>query len=141
MKRLEYVAALRELADYVETHEFPDTRKNMWGDKDIDVFDAPRLMFYTDDKVRFGEICAVMGSFEKLRSEYSTGAKATLPSGAYVEVSASRSVVCTRRVVGTKTIPAQEERIEATPEQEVEIVEWECPESFIALAKETENVG
>lgn len=140
MKRLEYVAALRELADYVETHEFPETRKSSYSDMEFDLFDAPKLNWYVDDKALFGTICAAMGSFEKVRNEYSTGAKKVLTAGAVVELSASRSTVCTRRVVGTKTIPATEERIEAQPEREIEVVEWECPESFINLGKEEANV-
>ena len=38
-----------------------------------------------------------------------------------------RSTICTRRVVGTRIEPARP----ATPEREVEIIEWDCPESLL----------
>lgn len=140
MKRVEYIAALRQLADYLESHEITDTYKNRWSGKDEDLFSAPHLEVYTDNKELFGNICGAMGSFIKEVSDYSTGAVHKLPSGAYFGVRASRSVVCKRVIVGTKTVPAKEEEIiPAEPEHEEEIVKWECPESFIDLGKEEVN--
>jgi hypothetical protein len=134
MKKSEYVAALRELADYVDAREWPEKIQGWLGPQDT--FDAPNLVFSTKNKTEFGLLCASLGKFEKTRNEYTTGATATLESGVKILVTANRDVVCRKIVVGKKTVPATEERIEAQPEREIDVVEWECPESFINLGKE-----
>lgn len=140
MTKTQYVAALRDLADFVEKQEFPESWKGWWNE--AETFATPKLEFNVHSKSDFGKICAAMGSFEKERTSYSTGAKKTLPGGAIVSVSANRDVVCKRVVVGTKTVPAEPERIiEARPERTEEIVEWECPESFVALKSEEEEAN
>jgi len=139
MKKNEYVVALRELADYLESHEIPDTKPNRWTGQADDLFPTLRMDIYVDDKELFGRICAAMGTFTKEVSDYSTSAVRTLTNGATFGVRASRSVVCKRIVVGTKTVAAKEEEIiPAEPEHEEEIVKWECPESFVSLANEGE---
>lgn len=133
MKKLEYVQALRELADYVENREWPEAIEGFWGPQDT--FDMPNLFLSVKNKTEFGLLCAAMGSFEKTRSDYTTGAKHVLPSGVSIVVSANREVVCRKVVLGKRTIPATERIVEAVPAYETDIVEWECPESFIALAE------
>lgn len=134
MKKAEYINALRELADYIEARDFPDTIQGYCGESDT--FDKPSVRIYVKNKTDFGRLCAAMGSFEKKRDSYSTGAETVLTSGVVVGVTASREVVCKKIVVGTRTIEAKpEEIIPAEPEHEEEIVEWECPESFVALGK------
>lgn len=135
MNKIEYVKALRELADYVEAREFPDQWKGYWGSDDS--FEPPYLSIRVNEKKDFGTFCSAMGSYEKERTDYSTGALAKLPGGAIVRVYSSRDVVCKKIVVGKRVIPATQERIiEAEPEREEDIVEWECPESFNALKEE-----
>jgi len=56
--------------------------------------------------------------------------------GNYVTLNyyANREVACTKKVVGTKLIPAQH-----IPEKVEEVVEWECQKlSFLGLASDTE---
>lgn len=138
MKRLEYVAALRELADYIESHELPDTIEGYWSHQVNDTFGPMTLFINTRNKRDFGTLCAGLGSFEKVVTDYSTGAEVKLPAGMKVHVSIGREQVCKRVVIGTKIVPAKEEKIiPAEPEHEVEIVKWECPESFIALKEES----
>lgn len=141
MKRLEYVAALRELADYVESHEFPESKTGYWGSIE-DTFKAPNLEFDVRNREDFVAFVRAMGSFEKERDSYSTGAKFELPSGTYVKVETARENVCKKIVVGKRTVEAQPERIlAAIPEHEEDVVEWECPESFLNLdQKENANV-
>ena len=137
MKRLEYVAALRELADYLVTHELPDTIAGYYSGDLRQTFEPHTLFITTRNKKDFGSLCAGLGSFEKVVTDYSTGAEVKLPGGMKVHVSISRDMVCQRVVVGTKIVPAKEEEIiPAEPEHEEEVVKWVCPESFIALAKE-----
>lgn len=134
MKRLEYVIALRELADYIENHELPDTIQGIWSDQAHEIFSTFTLYINARTKKDFGTLCAELGSFEKVVTDYSTGAEVKLPTGMKVHVSIDRDQVCKRIVVGTKIVPATEEEIiPAQPEHEEEIVKWECPESFIAL--------
>jgi hypothetical protein len=134
MNKVEYVAALRELADFVERKPFPDTKTSVWRNEPVALFDAPTLSMHVESAPEFGAICAAIGTFEKDRNEYSTGAIAKLSAGARVSVHTARQNVCKKIVVGTRVVPATEERvIEAEPEHEEEIVEWECPESFVAL--------
>lgn len=137
MKRLEYVAALRELADYLVTHELPDAIEGYWSHQVNETFSPFTLFITARNKRDFGNLCGGLGSFEKVVTDYSTGAEVKLPSGMKVHVSISRDMVCQRVVVGTKVVPAKEEEIiPAEPEHEEEVVKWVCPESFIALGKE-----
>lgn len=137
MKRLEYVAALRELADYLVTHELPDTIAGFYSGDTRQTFEPHTLFITARNKKDFGLLCAGLGSFEKVVTDYSTGAEVKLPGGTRVHVSISRDMVCKRVVVGTKVVPAKEEEIiPAEPEREEEVVKWVCPESFIALGKE-----
>ena len=137
MNKQQYVAALRELADFVEQRDFPEQSKLSYGYGKSDNFSAPELSFWTYDKTDFANICAAMGSFEKKRDQWCTGAVNTLPGGATVRVTASRETICRKVVVGTRKVEAKpEEIIPAEPEHEEDIVEWECPESFIALKEE-----
>lgn len=134
MNKSEYIASLRELADYIEAREFPDDWQGSYAKTD---YNPPCLSFWVGSKTTFGKICSLIGTFEKNRGEYSTGARAKLPGGATISVSASREVVCKKVLAGTKTIPAKEEEIiPAQPEHEEEIYKWECPESFISLKDE-----
>jgi len=139
MTKNEYVAALRELADYVEEREWPEKIQGWIGPQDT--FDTPNLSFSARNKTEFGLLCAAFGSFEKTRDTYCTGAVATLPSGVKISVITSRENVCRKVVVGKRVVPATERIVEEIPEHEEEIVEWECPESFIALAKSDSNTG
>ena len=49
--------------------------------------------------------------------------------GLRFEVIFMRSAVCTRRVIGHRVVPAQEERI-------VEVVEWDCEPALLAKPEE-----
>ena len=50
-----------------------------------------------------------------------------------LSLSTSREAVCAKKVVGTKTVPSA-----YYPEHEVDIVEWDCPESVLG-ALEADN--
>ena len=47
-------------------------------------------------------------------------------------INVSRGSVCTRRPVGTRVIPATEERIE-------QVYEWDCPPSLLDMLKNTKE--
>ena len=141
MKKTEYVAALRELANYVESHDIPEEIAGWWGGTQ-EVFSTPNLFINARNTIDFGNLCRSLGSFKKERTESTTGAVVELPTGVKITVSTDRENVCKRVVIGTRKVEAIPERveiIEAEPEREVEIVEWECPESFMALGKDDEG--
>ena len=130
MKKHEYVEALRELADFVESRHFPDTwKEHAWDESS---FSSPRLTFYLGQPDAFKKFSGLIGSFTKSATEgYLTSAK-TLHRGAMISVKGRRDTICERVKVGTKIIPASEEKIiPAKPETIEDIYEWKCPESFI----------
>lgn len=139
MNRLEYVAALRELADYVEAHEFPESKAAYFGGYE-DTFKAPNLEFDVRNREDFVAFVKAMGSFEKERDSYSTGAKFELPSGTYIKVETARENVCKKIVVGQRFVEEQPERVlAAIPAHHEDVVEWECPESFLKLDQKEES--
>lgn len=126
MNKQEYVAGLRELADFIENAPFPDSWQGAWGEKS---WEAHYIYLNTGTKEDFQKFVKALGTFEKTFSEYSSSAVKTLPSGIKITVSTDRQNICKKVVVGTRVIPAKEERTvieEAEPEREEEIVKWEC---------------
>ena len=80
-----------------------------------------------------------IGTFKKDGDSWYTRVTHTLEHGATVSISAKRDTVCKKLVVGKKIVPSAPERIiPAMPEHEEDIVEWECPESFLAMKDEVE---
>lgn len=141
MNKQEYVTALRELADFIESKELPDEwiRWN-WGTKSN--YPIPSHDFAVNSKEQFGQIAAALGSFEKVSTDSDIRAVVILPSGASVTARVDHEIVCERVVVGKKTVPFQQAYlVEAVEEHEEDIVEWKCPDSFIALGKEKANAN
>ena len=110
--RKAYIAGLRELATFLEKHEeapLPETRLIVyrWGQED------------------FLPAVKALGSCQKKYSDYYATASRMFGSIEY-GVSVSRETVCTKRVVGTKTEPERYIPGYTVPEQQVDIVEWDC---------------
>lgn len=137
MTKQEYVNALRELADYVESKTLPDSWQYWtWGGEET--YPVPSLEFSVRDKKTFGEIVSTLGTFEKVNSDSRIAARVPLSAGAIVSVNIAHEQVCEKVVVGKKTVPFRQAfLVEAVEEHEEDIVEWKCPESFIALKGET----
>ena len=134
MNKIEYVRALRELADFIEEKELPDVWQG-WYSKES--YSHPTCLFYVANKKQFGDMASKIGSFTKSGDSVSTDIQRILPSGATITVWGKKEAVCERVVVGSKIIPAEPEQIiPAKPEREEEIVEWKCPESFISLKED-----
>ncbi len=53
MDKKEYVAALRELANFVEERDFPDSWRGWYGE---DSFQAPTLLIQSANKSQFGKL-------------------------------------------------------------------------------------
>lgn len=139
MNKQEYVNALRELADFIESKPLPDSWKPYsWMDSMS--YPTPTIGFQLHHKEDFGRIAAVLGTFDKESRRDTISAVVTLPTGAKVTAEIAHEKVCERVVVGTKKVAFQQAYfISAVPEHEEEIVEWKCPDSFVALKGETND--
>ena len=107
--RQAFIQGLRELADFLETREAVPLPNGFFS----------RYTFPTD----FAAAAKALGSFEKAPSKDFFGAERKF-GPITLRVFTDRSAVCTRKVVGTRTIHAE-------PERTVEVVEWECNESIL----------
>lgn len=133
MNKQEYVASLRELADFVESREFPDDWSGWYG---INSYTAPDIQFSVNSKTDFAKIAKAFGSFKKSGDSASTDCNKELSLGARLALWGKKEAICEKVVVGKRIIPAEPEQIiPATEEHEEEIIEWKCPESFIAASK------
>lgn len=138
MKKSEYVAALRELADFLEKREFPDSWKSSYGSDES--YPNVYLSLFTYNKDDFSNFARMLGSFEKDASDSYLSCTRKLDNSMII-VHGYRDRICERVKVGTKIVPATEAKlIEAVPEHEEDIYEWKCPESFLDLKKEEINV-
>lgn len=126
MNKTEYVAALRELTDFVESKPFSDSLKWSWGTE---------LNFFIYDKEEFAKVCLALGSFKKESNDAFTSAKLELPLGAKINVYGDKNEICEKVVVGKRIVPAQPAKtVPAVEEHEEDVFEWKCPESFLGLA-------
>ena len=126
--RKEFVESLRNLADFFEQHEeirLPLTTH-------ITVFPN-----YSESKQQFRDFCrAIGGKIEKQFGDDVMYADKPFGNLFILRFMAYRDAVCERVVVGTKVLPATEERIvPAEPEREVEIVEWRCGSVLAEVAQ------
>lgn len=116
-QRDEYVAGLRELADYLETTEL-----------DMQYEESLRIDLFTWSEDQFAEQSRKLGGF---REKVVEGAYAIVRRnfGPHkIEVNIPRNKVCRCVQVGERVVPATEERVEP-------VYEWECPEGFTASGK------
>lgn len=140
MNKQEYVNSLRELADFVESKELPDNWKGSVYRDDRCSYDAPDLNLDVADKQEFGRMVAALGTFDKTSTDCNVRAVVQLEDGASITVSIPREHICKKVVVGKKIVPFREAMlIQAEPEHEEDVVEWECPKSLIALKGDTND--
>jgi|GEM_PF-5564423 len=142
MTKQEYVKSLRELADFLESKPLPDDWAAYLRSEIKENYSAPVHRFRVLDKKTFGRIVAALGSFEKSTTDYDIQAKVSLPNGAAIIVEIARKEICEKIVTGKKKVPFTPAYfINATPEHEKEIIEWKCPDSFIALKGEKDDIS
>lgn len=127
MGKEEFVKDLRDLADYLETHNFElDKGDCLWGNGHI---------YLSCDKIpSFKKNIKAMGPFEKAAGD---DLEANKRFGSFTfQVYIARNKVCKRVVTGKRIIPAKP----AEPEREEEIVKYECPKSFYDIQENTEEL-
>lgn len=121
------VRDLRALADFLEATEFPE-KTRIFG---------PLISVYVmaDDARTFGEATKALGACEKSSTEHYINAEKKFGE-VLLQVSAGRFIVCTRKKVGERHIEAKPERLlPAEPECVEDIIEWDCPPSYLRLAR------
>lgn len=101
---------IRRVADFLEAH--PELEGSMY----MPVFDV--WLDGDDAKDQLRQWAKAFGSARKIVSDYSFGLGKKF-GDVEVKVYSHREAVCEKKVVGTRVIAA-------SPEREVEVVEWEC---------------
>lgn len=114
----EYVQGLRALADFYEAHPevpLPYSEQNIYA---LDTKDEAKML------------AEALGTFEKEYNEWHfTMVKRFGPI--QMRFVFNRGNVCTKKVVGVKTIPAEFVEAHTRPARTEEIVEWDCPDSLL----------
>ena len=119
--------ALREIADFMEAHpEVPVSH--------VTVYMTPaRVDFFPNDEAEMRTIVKALGNVEKVKGMRGVMFRKTTDFVAYECESANG--VCTQVVVGKETKTVRKVVTEAVyedVEEEVDILEWECPESALS---------
>ena len=130
-KKEQFVKELRELANFVEGSEFGDDFK----------VSNQTFHLFCHSKDEFKKRVKALGNFEKSADLW---LNATKRFGDFIsfQVTIMRDIVCKKVKVGTKIVPAQEEKvipeqiIPAKPESVEDVYEYKCPESFLDLEED-----
>lgn len=139
MKKSEYIKGIRNLADFLESKEFPESWINSYGGEES--YPNPYLSLFVYKKEDFSLFSKLIGGFKKSVTDSFLSFEKEGSSFSMM-VHGSRENICERVKIGTKIIPAKEEEIiPAEPEKEEDVYEWKCPESFIGMKEEKEEVG
>ncbi len=122
MQQQEIIKSLRDMADYLESHEF-----DLGGGIG---FGSPELYLFTDGS-GFLENVKRMGGFTREFNDYSAQAVRKFGDAKFI-IHASRPAVCEKVEVGVRVVPATPQRIiEAQPERVEPVYEYKCPESLL----------
>jgi hypothetical protein len=111
-----FAAGLRAMAAWYEDHP----------QAPVPASPAIRVTNMEETKEAAAGLARMLGTCDKMYSDAFFRLTRDF-GGVSLEFVFYRSSVCTRRVIGTKLIPAQP----ATPEREVELVEWDCPDTLL----------
>lgn len=117
------IDGLRKLADFLESRP----GLTFYEEFDLSCF------VYSDEE--FTASVKAIGTFDKVFVGDFFVARKIFGGGVRFDVNRKRDKVCTRVVVGQKTIPAEPEKIitvPAKPERVEEVFEWQCPKSLLA---------
>jgi hypothetical protein len=132
-RREEYIAGLREFADWLEAH--PDF-KMPWYGHTVNVF--------CDKVADFVEARRAAGLRDKTADPNYIMFAQKFSGGWKLDININKEKTCERVKVGEEIVPAKPARtveLPAEPEKVVEKYEWKCPESIIAAIEHTEMEG
>jgi len=134
MNKENFIKELKEVADFLEEKDFDFEDCNIF---DFTIFIACR------SKESFQKNAKALGTFEKSADAWINATRKF--DQISIQVTAERDLVCKKVLVGTKIIPATEEKIipemivPACPEREEEVYEYKCPESFINMKEDSQE--
>ena len=97
---------------------------------------------YDNSKENLQDVAVAAPYVEKYADEHSY--RLTVPFGETVKAQfySQREKVCTKKLVGTKIVPAKAEEVvirEAVPEHEEPIYEWDCPVLMAPAPQDVED--
>jgi hypothetical protein len=127
-----FIKELRDTADFLEERGFDENIR-------IGSF---MIYLFCNDVDTFTRNTKALGSFEKDAQFSYLNATRKMGANFSIQVTIARELICKKVVVGKKVIPAREETIipekviPAMPEREEDIIEYECPESFMNIKRE-----
>lgn len=121
-KQQEYANALRAIADFIEAHP------------DIAVPTGALACYSMDEREDAARVLAALKPCNKKYSDNLFRIERAF-GPITLEYVFYRDKVCTKRVVGTKVIPAQSIPALEIPERVEEIVEWDCGEPLLPQAE------
>jgi hypothetical protein len=110
-KRLEFIAGLRRMADFFETHP------------SVEVPYSETMNVFIDTKEELADI-ARTSTWEKKQTDNYFWLEKNFGGRVQLQMNIERGKVCRKVVTGTKVLPAREA-------QEVEIFEWVCEEPLL----------
>ena len=134
-----FIDDMREMADFIEQSELDGNAR----------FSSPDIYIFSRDSLEFGRDVHAIGSCKKSADGSYVNATKRI-GGMVLQVTTTHEKVCERVKTGEKVIPAKpeitieavpEEILPAEPERVVEIFEWKCPDSFLALSKKEIEEG
>lgn len=121
---IEYIQGLRDLADFMEANP------ELASASTYSLFaSASPTVYVWDDEDLFRERLRQLGTFEKFSDANHVGGLRRFGPHVF-SVRAAHELVCERVVVGVETQLVYPDDVDLV-EQEVEIVEWVCPESLL----------
>lgn len=121
--RIEIIAGLRELADFLESN--PEVHPPYVG----------TMLHVFSDKEEFVGAMRAIGVGKKVYDDTNFIFRKDFRGGVNYSAFIARAQVCEAKVVGTRiipavTVPAQPERV--IEERTEDIIEWECMDSLLA---------
>ncbi len=123
--RTEFIAGMRELADWLEDH--PDVKRPSIWTTTINIFAA--------DKEKLIELRRATGLSQKVEAGEFFMFRKEFRGGWKVDLNVNKQHTCERVKVGTKVVPAKPPRsieLPAEPEKVEDVYEWKCPETILA---------
>lgn len=126
-EKTEYIRGLRDMCDWLESREELPAPSGLiawcWTAQSVAAFAELRRNAALTDKRYDGDHLEFYKNFG-IHEAY---------------IFANRSLVCTKRIVGERVVPARPKHIiEAVPEHAEPVYEWDC-ESVLEKAHEEEN--
>ena len=126
MNKQEMIDTLRTVADFIESRPFSNDGS----------YHPTDFYLRCDKSAQFVQNVAAAGNVMKSADQHELNAEVKI-GRATLKIYINHQHVCERVKVGEKTIPAEKSYLVPATEARIEdVMEWRCPESFLALKDE-----